>query len=216
MEYSFEDRRDILYLKNTLIHGSEEELKKLFSSQEDYALFLDTFNIALDSENTLFILDDSILKKAEEVLYSKRFVYNDPDFVEITNEIIRSLNKIKNIPENYKDLYRRQYVEWQSKVRETSFTSKEDLLCSLAYDAILIEKLAKGELGEIDSVYFFASTNYLAKMLPELYQTNESYVDLTLQRLQKHAGKKWIWNWAERDFAKHAISNVQKVKIKEE
>ena len=79
-----------------------------------------------------------------------------------------------------------------------------------------MERLYQGEIGEVDPVYFFSSTTYLTKILPEFYQEDEKRIDLTIERLEEHASKRWIWNWAERSFAKAAIKNLQKVKTKEE
>ena len=53
------------------------------------------------------------------------------------------------------------------------------------------------------------------QVLPEFYQEDPARIDLTMARLDAHASKRWIWNWAERDFAKKAINNLQKVKAKE-
>ncbi|MBQ2910611.1 MAG: hypothetical protein IJE53_07360 [Bacilli bacterium] len=216
MTYDLEDKKNIIYLKNQLIHGDVKKLKELYSSEDGYAFFLDTFNIALDTEPIFFLLDDSILRKAEDIFYNKRFDFKDPNITQVTNEIIGRLNSIRAVPENIKNLKCRQYSMWQQQIRGTAFTSKDDLLGGLAYDAILMEKLYQGKLGEVDAVYFFASTNYLAQVLPEFYQEDPARIDLTMARLDAHASKLWIWNWAERDFAKKAINNLQKVKAKEE
>lgn len=79
-----------------------------------------------------------------------------------------------------------------------------------------MEKLYCEHIGEVDAVYFFSSTNYLAKMVPEFYQENPIRITLTMAELDKHAKKRWIWNYEERAFAKDAIKNVQKIKTKEE
>lgn len=216
MMYDLEDKKNIIYLKNQLIHGELASLKKIYASEDDYAFFLDTLNITLDTEPVFFLLDESLLSKAEEVLHSQRFTYKNKDFVTVINEIIGRINALRSTPENIKAMQCRQYSIWQQQVRETSFANKEDLLRGLAYDAIIMEKLYQEHLGETDAIYFFASTNFLAKTLPEFYQEKQERIDLTMQRLDAHASKKWIWNWAERDFAKKAIQNLQKVKTKEE
>lgn len=216
MTYDLEDKKNIIYLKNQLIHGDVEKLKEIYSSEEGYAFYIDTLNIALDAEPVFFLLDDSILSKVEAIFYHKRFDYKTPDINAVINEIIGRLNRFRSMPEGIKNMQCRQYSMWQQQVRETSFMSKEDLLRGLAYDAILMEKLYQEKLGELDSIYFFASTNFLAKTLPEFYQEDQTRIDLTMERLDQHASKRWIWNWAERDFAKKAIKNIQKVKTKEE
>ena len=216
MTYDLVDKKNIIYLKNQLIHGDVEILKEMYSNEEDYAFFIDTLNIALDFEPVFFLLDDSILSKAEAVFYNKRFDYRGPNISRVINEIIGRLNHLQSVPDNIKHMQCRQYSIWQQQVRETSYLNKEELLNGLANDALLMERLYNGKIGEMDSVYFFASTNFLAKTLPEFYQEDQTRIDLTMQRLEEHASKRWIWNWAERDFAKKAIQNIQKVKTKEE
>lgn len=214
--YNLEDKKNIIYLKNQLINAKLESLKEIYSKEDDYGFFLDTLNIALDAEPVFFIIDESILRKAEDVLHHKRFDYKIQEFNSVINEIIGRINAIKATPESIKNVHRRQYSIWQQKVRETSFASQEDFLQGIAYDAIVMEKLYQGEIGEVDPIYFFSSTTYLAKVLPEFYQEDEERINLTTERLELHANKRWIWNWAERSFAKSAIKNLQKVKAKEE
>lgn len=214
--YNLEDKKNIIYLKNQLINAKLESLKEIYSKEDDYGFFLDTLNIALDAEPVFFIIDESILRKAEDILHHKRFDYKIPEFNSVINEIIGRINAIKATPESIKNVHRRQYSIWQQKVRETSFASQEDFLQGIAYDAIVMEKLYQGEIGEVDPIYFFSSTTYLAKVLPEFYQEDEERINLTIEKLEVHANKRWIWNWAERSFAKSAIKNLQKVKSKEE
>lgn len=216
MSYDLEDKKNIIYLKNQLINAETASLKTIYSSEEEYGFFIDTLNIALDSEPIFFLSDESIIKKAEDILHEKRFDYRSSDFNTVINEIIGRINALKSVPENIVNLQRRQYVVWQQNIRETSFSSKEDFLRALAYDALLMERLYRGHIGEVDPIYFFSSTNYLAKTLPEFFQEDEERISLTMAQLDKHAKKRWIWNYPERAFAKDAIKNMKKIKAKEE
>ena len=186
MTYDLEDKKNIIYLKNQLVHGDLDQLKDIYSEEEAYAFYLDTLNIALDAEAVFFLLDDSLLTKAAEIMYHKRFEYKDPNINAVTNEIIGRINAIRGVPEGIKNMQLRQYAIWQQQMRETSFSGVPDLLRALAYDAILMEKLYCGDLGETDAIYFFSSTNYLAKVLPEFYQEDQTRIDLTMQRLDDH------------------------------
>ena len=58
--YDLEDKKNIIYLKNQLINAKVENLKEIYSSEDDYGFFLDTLNIALDAEPVFFIIDVSI------------------------------------------------------------------------------------------------------------------------------------------------------------
>lgn len=216
MTYDLKDKKNIIYLRNQLINGDEESLKKIYSTEDDYGFFLDTLHIALDTEPTFFLLNEEIFSKAENLLHHKRFDYKSSALQSVINEIIGRMNVLRNMPANIKQIQRRQYLLWQRKVRETSFSSEEDFLQALAYDALLMEKLYRGSLGETDAIYFFGSTNYLAKMLPEFYQEDDKRITLTMNRLEDHANKRGLIRWPERSFAKGTIKNIQKVKTKEE
>lgn len=216
MEYSYEDKLNIIYFKNQLIHGDVETLKKMYSEEDDYAFFLDTLNITLDTEPVFFLLSPEIMSKAEAIFYEKRFEYKHSDFNTVINEIIGRLNELRNMPEGMKNMRCRQYCIWQERIRETSFSSKDDFLRAIAYDALLMERLHQPQLGELDPIYFFGSTNYLVKAFPEFYQADEKRITMTMERLDEHAKRRWIWNWPERSFAKGAIKNMQKIKTKEE
>ena len=216
MEYDLEDKKNIIYLRNQLINAETSSLKKIYSDEDAYAFFIDTLNIALDTEPVFFLLDESILEKAEAVLYEKRFEYRHPDINSVINEIISRLNHLNSISENIKRLHIKQYIIWHQSVRETVFMNKDDFLSALAYDAQLMEKLYSHHMGEIAPANFFSSTNYLAKVVPEFFQEDPVRIELIMTELDKHAKKRWIWNHAERAFAKDAIKNIQKIKTKEE
>lgn len=216
MAYNLQDKKDIIFLKNQLIHGDVQYLKTNYSNQEEYALFIDTLNIALDYDPFFFITDDFLLEKAMEVVQNKRFDYKIPEYFDVINEVIERVNKLKKIPERNKYIYRKQYAKYQQELRETSFTDLSDFLGAIAYDAVIIHRLENNNLNNLEPVYFFGSTNFLAKTIPEFYQEDANRIEITMKKLDEHASKKWPWNWAERSFAKGAIKNIQKVKIKEE
>ena len=50
------------------------------------------------------MLDDSILRKAEDIFYNKRFDFKDPNINVVINEIIGRLNSMRAVPENIKNL----------------------------------------------------------------------------------------------------------------
>ena len=216
MTYNLEDKKNIIYLRNQLINGDEEVLKRIYSSKADYGFFIDILNIALSTEPIFFILNDDIFLKAESLLQHRRFDYKDPNFTAIINEIIEKMNHLRRMPEDIRRIQRRQYMLWQRQQRETHFSSEEDFYAALSYDAVLMEKLYCRSLGETDPIYFFGSTNYLAKMLPEFYQADPTRITLTMQRLDQYATMRGFKHWPERGFAKDAIKNIQKVKTKEE
>lgn len=213
MAYKLEDKINIIYLKNQLINATTEQLKKKYSSHDNFGFFIDTLNIALNEDHIYFLLDDEILSKAETIIAHRRFDFDDECFNAVINEIINQLNRLKTIPEQLKTIQKQSYISFQQSTRQMVFDDMEDFLSAIAYDAVLIQKLTNGELVDLEPAYFFASTNYLAQTLPEFYQKKPMMAELTLKKLDDHTSKKGFSNWAERAFANEAVKNIQKIKV---
>lgn len=216
MEYNLEDKKNIIYLRNQLINAQLSKLREIYSTFGDYAFFLDTLNIALDAEPAFFLIDDSIMEKAKIILSERRWVYDEEDFKTVINEIISSMNSLSALPVNVKNAQKNAYLSWQEAQRQFVFPTQEEFLHGLAYDAIVLEKLYAQNLSDLEAPYFLASTNYLAKNLPEFYHEDPQRINITLEKLDEHAKKRWIWNFPERAFAKEVITNLQKIKTKGE
>lgn len=213
-----QDKIDIIFLKNQLIASKEIDLKQLCSDPENYGIFIDVLNIALDQEPAFFFLTDEFLEAAEDVLHSKRFDYRPIDnYNEVINDIIGRINHLRTVPQDVKDRQARAYADWNLTVRQIgSNISLTDFYKILGHDAILIQELLKGNIDELDPFYFFASTNYLLTVMPELYETHPEIIDLTMEKLDRSINKRWFWNKGERTYAKEIRKNLQKVKVKEE
>lgn len=211
-----EDCLNIIFIKNQLINAPLDKLKEINSGYEEFGEFIDTLNIALDAEPAFFLLSDEIIRRAEAVVAHKRFEYSDPQYNAIINNIIGQINCLKSIPA---DIRRRQveaYICWQNEIRQLGHLSTADFVEALANDAIVIQRLLAGNLGDIDPLFFLSSTNYIVEVIPQFYQEFPGTLDLTFQRLDEHVHKKGILNWAERSYAKQTKKNIEKVKIKEE
>lgn len=213
-----QDKMDTIFLKHQLIAAEEIDLKEAHSAEEEYGAFIDILNVTLESEPAFFLLDDILIKAAEDVLYHKRFDYSKVlNYNDIINEIIGRINSLKNINSYIRHQQRNAYIAWNLDVRQLGTTmSEQEFYKILAHDANLIQSLINGNLSELEPYYFFASTNYLITVMPELYQEHPEMIALTTEKLDLSMNKRGFFNWAERDFAKETKKNFQKVKFKGE
>lgn len=216
MAYNLEDRVNIIYLRNQLINAKLEQLLELYKDDKSYGFFIDTLNIAMDAEPAFFLLDGEILEKAMSVVYAHRFEFKDPTYSEIVNEIITAYNELTYYPDSIKIQKANAYIIWQSEVHDLPFYSKEDLLACLAHDALTIHNLANKDFSNTDPAYFLASINYLVNVLPEFFEENADYLDLSLRMATQYATEKGFRKRPQRAYAKKTIKNIQKVKAKEE
>ncbi len=216
MDYDLEDRINIIYLKNQLINASQEQLLELYKDDKSYGFFIDTLNITMDAEPAFFLLDEGLLAKAMGVVYAHRFEFKNPSYNEIVNEIITFHNELTHYQDYVKVQRANAYIRWQSEVHDLSFYSKEDLLACLAHDALTIQQLVKNDFSNADPAYFLASVNYLVNVLPEFFEENANYLDLSLRVATQYATEKGFKKHPQRAYAKKTIKNIQKVKVKEE
>ena len=63
MDYSKEEFIQLLEYKKNVMTLSKDELRKRYSSQEEYALFLEQTLRVLENECVIYLLDDSIKDK---------------------------------------------------------------------------------------------------------------------------------------------------------
>lgn len=213
-----QDKMDVIFLKHQLIASEEIDLKEAHATEEGYGAFIDILNVALETEPAFFLLDDILVKAAEDVLYHRRFDYNKVlNYNEIINEIIGRFNALKTISPYIRQQQRNAYITWNLDVRQLGTAmSEREFYKILAHDANLIQSLVNGSLDDIEPYYFFASTNFLTTVMPELYQAHPEMVELTMEKLDSSLKKRGFWNWAERDYAKETKKNLQKVKVKGE
>lgn len=213
-----QDKIDVIMLKHQLIVADIADLKQEYASPEEYGIFIDILNVALTLEPAFFLLDDTFIKKAEDILYSKRFDYmNVENYNEVINEIIGKLNILKTKPRYLRTAQVKSYIAWNLEVRQLgNQISQYELYNVLSQDGVVLSSLIEKDLSEIAPYYFFSSTNYLATVVPEIYRENPEIQDITMEKLDESTKKKGFWNWAERDFARATAQNIQKTKKNEE
>ena len=213
-----QEKIDVVYLRNNIIAAKEVNLKESCSSEEEYGGFIDVFNIALEREPAFFLMDDNFQKIAEDVLYSKRIEYmRKGNYNEVINDIITKLNMMRMMPADIKLHKASSYVSWNLATHQVDAgISQQDFYVLLAHDALLIQGLLNGNIDDIEPFYFLSSTNYLATVMPELYQQFPEMIDLTMAKMDELAKAKDIKNFAMRQYAKQAQTYFQKVKTKGE
>lgn len=217
-EYAIESAIRMFYLKYLLITSPELDLVKDFSSPVDYGWFIDALNITLETEFPFFLLEDYYLKNAEEVLYSKRFDYNQLDvYNEVINDTIVKINKLRALSDSEKATGIKKYVSWNKMVRcLPSEINKEDFIRTLAYDAIVLRAAIDGIIPEMPENFITASTNYIAALIPEIYEKYPLAYETTMKFLETETKKRGLHHMYERKAAKVATKKMQYVKRKEE
>lgn len=213
-----QDSMNIMHLKNTLIIAKEIDIVGEHSSPEDYGWFIDTLNIALGEEPAFFLMDDEFIKSAEAVLQNKRYEYQGLEgYNAVINEIIGKINALKNLSAYEKAVKVKNYVLWNIETRNLPITlSNQDLYKTLAFDSVVLEATMDGEIPEISTPLFVASTNYISAMAPTFYDEYPLAKETTLSYLETESKKHGLRNWHDRRVAKTAVKKLQKTKAKEE
>lgn len=214
--YELQDKIDIIYLRNQLLAGPIDEMRKLIDNYDNYGTYIDILNVALYEERAFFILFESLLTKAQDLMQSKRFDYQDPIYNQIINEIIGKINAIRTLPLDIKEQQAKSYIEWQCQVRGTGPIKSNEFCEAMAYDAELLAKMFDKDLGDLNNFYFYSSMNYFTETIPEFFQQNPEIRELTMKKLEELSSKKGFWNFAERAYAREAKENFMKIKKKEE
>lgn len=212
------DKLHIMYLKSLLIMASELDLVDMYKDADDYGWFIDTLSIALEEEPAFFLLDERFLQMASEILESKRFEYRTlPNYNDVANTAVGLINELRALSPYQKNLKVQNYIAWNLDTRNLPANlSMQDLYRTLGYDAIVIDACMDGEVPEITTPFFIASTNYIASIAPEFYDASPLARETTLTHLEEESKKRGFWNYKKREAAKKTVKEIQKIKVKEE
>lgn len=207
-----QDSMHIMDLKNILIIAKKYDIIEDISSPEDYGWFIDTLNIALGEEPAFFLMDEEFLKIAEKVLQSKRFEYQHLEgYNDVINEIIGKINTLENSSSYEKAVKVKNYILWNIETRGLPITlSNQDLYKTLAYDSIVLEATSDGEIPEITTPLFVASTNYILATAPDFYDAYPLAKETTISYLEEESKKHGLHNWHNRRVAKSAVKNFKR------
>ena len=121
MDYSKEEFIQLLEYKKNVMTLSKDELRKRYSSQEEYALFLEQTLRVLENECVIYLLDDSIKDKVYDMVNHFRFIYRDPNLNKQSNEIIGQLNGLSTMTNERENAVIDEYICMHEDIRLLEF-----------------------------------------------------------------------------------------------
>lgn len=201
MDYSKEEFIQLLEYKKNVMTLSKDELRKRYSSQEEYALFLEQTLRVLENECVIYLLDDSIKDKVYDIVNHFRFIYRDPNLNKQSNEIIGQLNGLSTMTNERENAVIDEYICMHEDIRLLEFDTLEDFVTTISKDYDTYVGLKTNDTSLVDDVSFLGAVTFfiavdLDIMTPEMYQTarerckqieKENAFQLTKLKLKKGA-----------------------------
>lgn len=205
-----------IYLKNQLVNLDQKELQELYKKDDEYYKFIETVDEMNQVDNCFLLLDDEFIEKVGTVLTSKRFEITDERYINLINKILTHLNIAKNYPYNVKLAKLDKYFEEQEEIRQLNFNDLSDYINTIAYDAVVYQKLLEGNLEDVDETLLFGSANYFLEFIPKLYEdeNNRSLIQQKLIDITKKG--KGIRHFSINNNINITIKEIQKVKSRKE
>ncbi len=208
--FSLLDYINIMQLKHQLLFLSSDDLMERYQEQDKYGLFLDTVNIMNFVDRGFLLFDPNVVERIENVIYQNRFLYQDEDFLRVTNDIICHLNSLGTYSQMKKNMIKEHYLDFHEQVRKLEFASEEDFLLAIGYDAVSYHMLVNNSFESMNECCFLSSINYFVGVFPEMFLEGELGVraEYGIDAISKKRGfrRKPI-----RDFASVTRENFQKV-----
>lgn len=195
--------------KTELIHIVDKEgLLQIYNTKEKYNQFLGMVSSLIQTEPEFL----SFLTSAtDDILYIINYGMRNYDIdnegKRLGNELTYYLNILKN---NSTDEFRYQYAIAQSEARVCKFKTEKELLRSIAYDSIAIGLLHMNETDSVNEKLFLASTCYMLDDFRELYQSDSSYIDKSLDIMKQIRKKSNIGTKIKVKSIEKALKNFNK------
>ncbi len=209
-EYSLEDYKNVIILKNQLLTMDIYQLKALYQDYETYLLFLDTISVLISIDCGFLFLRDDIISKIEQIIQYNRFEA-DSDTFQIINEMIQYFNTIQNYSPNRKKILTSSYLAYQEDIRKMKLKDMNDLFQAIAFDANVIVALEQNTMDFLsDNRYFLSSFNYMIESIPELFEN--SSCDLLQEKLHSIEVRPWPFDRDSRQSLKKAEEHFKKKK----
>ena len=213
-EYSIDDCENVLCLKNQLVCVDTSKLLEVYADDENYITFLDTLVVLLETDSAFLFLNEQMIPKIFDIINSCRFRMKDSEVIQVTNAIIRELNHLRCASDEYKQALKDAYYQYQQESRKLFLSNDEELLESIAYDAVVCAGLEEDHLDYVtDDMLFLASLNYLLSTMPELFQKDLAS-KLTIQKIDELLHKNRLFHHNVRDYAKETKKIYQKIQEK--
>lgn len=214
-----EERKDfenLVFLRNQLSVASMQVLKEVYSDMDNYICLLDTLVLLTQVDGGFLLMSNDYYDRILTLVDLHRF--DAEDIVrKVANDIIVYINDLSS--KQGSSLNTRlliQYKEYQEDLREVNFDNIQDLINSVAYDAVVLLALSKDRLDIIDNEdYFMYSLNYIMKCFPEYFHDDE-FKERAITALKMIHDKQSIFKRDKKKFSKEMINNIVKIKKKEE
>ena len=196
---------NLLTIRNHLGVVPTEELLVMYQNPRYFSHFVDSIELLLENDSGFLLFDPSFIDKIFSVFQLHRFDC-DSDMKQVLNELIGSLNGIKNYPDSLANILKNNYLAYQEEKRHITFQSTDSLIASLSYDSLVFTGLYRGNLDNIkDGDYFLMSLHYLLSIYPEFFQDERvlsqcldfiNSIDIDCKRFSKR--KKYVKEARER------------------
>lgn len=214
-EYNVIDLMNVMMMKNNLINAGEKLLIDNYKGEEDYAFFIDTVNVLIDTELSFLLLDSRYIKKIEAVIYKYRFDYKDKDYLAVVNEIITKFNEVNGYSDSLKEAMTDSYLKNQCELRKYDFSDMEEFNLSLMYDAICLMAMKENQEQLItNETLFYCSSNYFINVIPEIYE-DDRVCEMTDRIINRRLNKFDLFGGNLKKFAKETTDSIQKIKRRE-
>ncbi len=174
---------NLLNIKKHLITTNELNMSNKINSEKDFLIFLNSLLLLIKTEDAFLYLSSNFITKVEDIINSKRFIFQSKEVNNLVNAICVKLNELKGLANNIKHFKIYNYLDYQNEIRHISYLNLENFLGAMALDYDVFLSLLNHNVGDFpyDEV-FLSATNYFLEVYPELYE-NKEFFYLTLEKL---------------------------------
>ena len=208
---SWDDFVKLMLIRNSLVYTPLSSLLDNYSDIDEYTCFLDSLVLLFNNDSGFLLLIENFYDRIFRTIDLHRFDA-DEDVKKTASDIIYCINSLKTMSQSLKDLMIIQYKDYHEEMRQAKFNDYQDLLDSLAFDAIVFFAITKNRPDLInDETYFLYSVCYFTKCFPELFY-DDSMKQRTLDILSNLLSRQPFYKRDVRKYTKSIIERVQKVK----
>ena len=215
MSEEMQDFNNVLTLRNHLSVVPKDQLIEMYQDKGHYLTFLNAVVALSEMDSAFLLFSEEFLERINDVIQIHRFDFSEIEIKDCINDIIGYLNQVRAMSPTKVNLLKNGYLAYQEEQRSMVFHSTEEMIRSLAYDAVVFTSLREGNSDDIqDENHFLMSFNYLVKACPEFFQDPKIAADAikVLDRVGRHSGK----FSAKKKFVKQVRREFESILQKEE
>lgn len=186
-------KQSILLLRSLLIRYSPQKAINKIKEEKAFEGLLQTIEMTLAYDPDFFLLQDYLSKTQNMIRLGSDKFSTTSDLRQRENENIVALNKLsmtKNQDEII-DLYlggeyeMREYVPYTDQLLYSSMANDYSIAISLQKSLNDTKKIVN-----MDPMQFLASTSYFTYILPELYESDPTYVKMSKEFIKESVHEK--------------------------